>query len=109
MRREEDIEKKLKIVAPCIQEVLAIHRRDSKATPENSSLSKLPNISVSKRKAPTKFLQGESQKMEKPIKPRPLNPLPMKRAKASLSDKSSVLRMLNLSGTKRTNLGISSR
>jgi len=108
VRREEDIEKKLKLAAACIQEVLAIHRRDSTATPKNSSLFKVPNIPVSKRKATTNFFQGESPKsfIEKPIKPRPLTPLPMKKTKASVPDKSPVLRMPNPSSTKRTNLGI---
>ena len=108
VRREEDIEKKLKLAAACIQEVLAIHRRDSRATPKNSSSFKVPNVPVSKRKATTNFRQGESPKcvVEKPIKPRPLTPLPVKKAKASVSDKPPALRMPNPSGTKRTNVGI---
>jgi len=109
VRREEDIEKKLKLAAACIQEVLAIHRRDSTTTPKNSSLFKVPKVPpVIKRKATTNFLQGESPKcvVEKPIKPRPLTPLPAKKTKPLLSDKSSALRMPNPSSTKRTNVGI---
>ena len=111
VRREEDIEKKLKLAAACIQEVLAIHRRDTTATPKNSSFFKVPNVPVCKRKAATNFLQGESPKcfIEKSIKPRPLTPLPVKKAKASVSDKPPVLRMPNLSSTKRTNTGITRR
>jgi hypothetical protein len=108
-RREQDIEKKLKLAAACIQEVLAIHHRDSTATPKNSSLFKVPNVPVSKRKATTNFLQGESQKcvVEKQIKPRPLTPFPVKKAKASLFDKPPVVRTPNPSSTtKRTNVGI---
>jgi hypothetical protein len=105
VRREEDIEKKLKLAAVCIQEVLAIHRRDSTATPKKSSVFKVPNVPVSKRRATTNYLKGESPKcvIEKTIKPRPLTPLPVKKAKASVSDKSPALRMPNPSSTKRTN------
>jgi len=108
VRREEDIEKKLKLAAACIQEVLAIHRRDSTATPKNSSFFKVPNVPVSKRKVTTNFLQAEPPKyvVEKPIKPRPLTPLPVRKAKALVSDKTPVLRMPNPSSTKRINSGI---
>jgi len=108
VRREEDIEKKLKLAASCIQEVLAIHRRDSATTPKHSSFFKVPNVPVSKRKGTPNFLQGESPKcvVEKPMKPRPLTPIPVKKVKVSVSDKSPALRMPNSSSIKRTNLGI---
>ena len=110
-RREGDIEKKLKLAASCIQEVLAIHRRDSTATPTNSNLFKVPNVPVSKRKDTTNFPKEASQKciIAKPMKPRPLTPLPVKKARASVSDKSPLLRIPNPSSTKRTHVGISRR
>lgn len=108
VRREEDIEKKLTLAAACIQEVLAIHRRDSAAKPKTSSFFKAPKIPVIKRKGTTNFLQGESPKcvVEKPINPRPLTPLPVKKTKASVSNKSPALRISYPSNMKRTNLGI---
>jgi hypothetical protein len=110
-RKEGDIEKKLKLAAACIQEVLALHRRESTTTRSTSSLFKVPSVPGSKRKTTTNVPQAESHKCcsEKSIKPRPLTPLPVKKAKASVSDKPSILRTPNPSGMGRTHLGISRR
>jgi hypothetical protein len=110
-RGEDDIEKKLTLAASCIQEVLALHRRDSTATRNTASLFKVPSVPASKKRTTTNVLQGESSKhlIEKFIKPRPLTPLPVKKAKTSVSDKSSTPRIPSTSGTGRTNSGISRR
>jgi hypothetical protein len=109
----DDIERRLKLAASCIQEVLTLHRhsktgtRRDKNSVSTPNLFKVPSVPGSKMKSTTTVSKGESANSvsRNLIKPRPLTPYPGKIRKSPYSDKPPTTRGLATSGRGRATSG----
>ncbi|XP_023723848.1 uncharacterized protein LOC111873401 [Cryptotermes secundus] len=117
IRQADDIERRLKLAATCIQEALALHHhnitdpRNDKKSLSTSNLYKVPNIPSSKKKSPTAVSQRDhhSSVAGKPTKPRPLTPYSGKKTKPIFPDKTSTPRGPSTSTMGRLNVGANRR
>jgi hypothetical protein len=112
----DDIQKRLEKAASCIQEALALHRRNvtetgtEKKCLSSSNVYKVPNVPGAKKTATTAS-QGDARSSVngRLMKPKPLTPYPGKKTKPVFPDKATTPLRPSTSATGRINAGINRR